>query len=166
MESIRTVNRDDIAERFAPYALSSGKGSHVLHNNPQAQSLKKTKKALGPATSRHSPSSARLLPQTSIQAGYGMEPISSVSSGAEPRGGLVEPQVLEPVEIAPADQMFTGKGHGIMEETSCCQLCPPCRITKMFKKLKQKLARWTQKCLHEKKKITWRAGETIFVQTI
>ncbi|XP_008231267.1 PREDICTED: uncharacterized protein LOC103330455 [Prunus mume] len=134
MASTRLVNWDDIAERFAPHAPSSGKGSHVLHNNPQAQSQKKTKKDLGPTTSRHSPSSARLPPQTSIQQGYGMNPISSVSSGTESRAGHVEPQVLEnvPVESAPAEsssgtgstsdnQTFTRKVHRI--------------ITKMFRKL-------------------------------
>ncbi|XP_008231414.1 PREDICTED: uncharacterized protein LOC103330595 [Prunus mume] len=152
MASVLPVNWDDIAEGFGPHAPSSGKGSQVLHTNPQAQSQKKTKKALGPPTSRHSLSSAKLPPQTSIQEGYGMNPISSVSSRTESRAGHVEPQVLEnvPVESAPAEsssgtgstsdnQTFTRKVHRI--------------ITKMFKKLKQKLARSTQKCLPEKKKI-------------
>ncbi|XP_008231415.1 PREDICTED: uncharacterized protein LOC103330596 [Prunus mume] len=148
MASVLPVNRDDIAVGFGPHAPSSGKGSRVLHITPQAHSRKK--KALGPATSRHSPSSAILPPQTSIQEGFATNPISSVSSGIESRAGHVEPQVLESVEIAPAEsspgtgitsdnQRFTGKGHRIME--------------KKFKKLKQKLARLTQKCLPEKKKI-------------
>ncbi|CAL9004141.1 unnamed protein product, partial [Prunus brigantina] len=109
--------------------------------------------SLGPATSRRSPSSAIPPPQTSIQEGFATNPISSVSSGTESHAGHVEPQVLEPVENAPAEsspgtgstsdnQTFTGKGHRIKE-----------KITKMFKKLKQKLARSTQKCLPEKKKI-------------
>ncbi|KAH0981567.1 hypothetical protein GBA52_008744 [Prunus armeniaca] len=146
MTSVLPVNWDDIAEGFGPHAPSSGKGSQVLHTNPQAQSQKKTKKALGPPTSRHSLSSAKLPPQTSIQEGYGMNPISSVSSGTESRAGHVN----VPVESAPAEsssrtgstsdnQTFTRKAHRI--------------ITKMFKKLKQKLARSTQKCLPEKKKI-------------
>ncbi|CAL9004130.1 unnamed protein product, partial [Prunus brigantina] len=109
--------------------------------------------SLGPATSRHSPSSAILPLQTSIQEGFATNPISSVSSGTESRAGHVEPQVLESVEIAPAEsspgtgitsdnQRFTGKGRRIME-----------KITRKFKKLKQKLAHLTRKCLPEKKKI-------------
>ncbi|CAB4298572.1 unnamed protein product [Prunus armeniaca] len=82
---------------------------------------------LGPASSHHGPSSERLPPQTSIQEGFATNPISSVSSGTESRAGHVEPQVLESVEIAPAEsspgtgitsdnQRFTGKGHRIMEK--------------------------------------------------
>ncbi|CAB4268116.1 unnamed protein product [Prunus armeniaca] len=151
MASVLPVNRDDIAVGFGPHAPSSGKGSRVLHITPQAHSRKK--KALGPATSHHGPSSERLPPQTSIQEGFGPNPISSVSNGTESCAGQFEPQVLEPVENAPAEsspgtestsdiQTFTGKGHRIKEI-----------IMKMFKKLKQKLARSTQKCLPEKKKI-------------
>ncbi|XP_034197156.1 uncharacterized protein LOC117612579 isoform X3 [Prunus dulcis] len=124
MASIRPVNRDDIAERFAPHAPSSGLGSDVIHTNPQAQSRKK--KALGLATSGHSPSSAIPHQQTRIQEGFSMNPISSVSTGTESCAGHLKPQILEPVEIAPAEsspgtgstsdnQRFTGKGHRIME---------------------------------------------------
>ncbi|CAB4268117.1 unnamed protein product [Prunus armeniaca] len=81
---------------------------------------------LGPATSHHGPSSERLPPQTSIQEGFGPNPISSVSNGTESCAGQFEPQVLEPVENAPAEsspgtestsdiQTFTGKGHRIKE---------------------------------------------------
>ncbi|XP_034197155.1 uncharacterized protein LOC117612579 isoform X2 [Prunus dulcis] len=151
MASIRPVNRDDIAERFAPHAPSSGLGSDVIHTNPQAQSRKK--KALGLATSGHSPSSAIPHQQTRIQEGFSMNPISSVSTGTESCAGHLKPQILEPVEIAPAEsspgtgstsdnQRFTGKGHRIME-----------KITRKLKKLKQKLARSTQKCLPVKKNI-------------
>ncbi|KAI5341892.1 hypothetical protein L3X38_009767 [Prunus dulcis] len=151
MASIRPVNRDDIAERFAPHAPSSGLGSDVIHTNPQAQSRKK--KALGLATSSHSPSSAILHQQTRIQEGFSMNPISSVSTGTESCAGHLKPQILEPVEIAPAEsspgtgstsdnQRFTGKGHRIMENQLCL-----CRITRKLKKLKQKLARSTQKFL-------------------
>ncbi|BBN68342.1 hypothetical protein Prudu_385S000500, partial [Prunus dulcis] len=137
MASVRPVNRDNIEDGFGPHAPSSGKGSQVLHTNPQAKSQKKTRKALGPATSHHSPPSAIPPPQTSIQEGLATNPISSVSSGTESRAGHVEPQVLKnaPTESSPGtgstsdNQRFTGKGHRIME-----------KITKMFKKLKQKLA--------------------------
>ncbi|PQQ06991.1 uncharacterized protein Pyn_18268 [Prunus yedoensis var. nudiflora] len=111
-------------ERFAPHALSSGEGSPVLHMNPPAQSQKKTEKAPGPATSGHRPSSARPPPQTSIQEGFATNPISSVSSGTEPRAGPVEPQVPEnaPAGSSPGtgstsdNQTFTEKGHRIKEK--------------------------------------------------
>ncbi|XP_021800810.1 uncharacterized protein LOC110745050 isoform X2 [Prunus avium] len=122
MASIRPVNRGDIAERFGAPPMSSGKGS-LFHFTPQAESQKKTKKALGPATSRHSPSSAILPPQSSIQDGYGMD---LSSSGTESRAGHVEPQV---VENAPAE---SSPGTGSTSDNQTLRRFKE-KITRMFR---------------------------------
>ncbi|XP_021802196.1 uncharacterized protein LOC110746297 isoform X2 [Prunus avium] len=125
MASVQPVD-SEIEKGFAPFSISSNKGPDTIHLSPFQSH--KNNKSLGPATSHHSLSSARLPPQPSIQEGLATNRISSVSSDTEPHASPVEPQVLEPVENAPAE---SSPGTGSTSDNTFRRIKE--KITRMFR---------------------------------